>query len=83
MSMDRIAYLDHIRDACERYGVARWVYCLMSNHVHFVVVPSEAGSLYRCFSEAHVGMPVWLSLQELPLPCYEKGRKCGGRRYIY
>jgi putative transposase len=26
----------------------------MSNHVHFVAVPSETDSLARCFSEAHV-----------------------------
>ncbi len=51
---DRLTYLDHIRTACQRYGVVIWAYCLMSNHVHFVAVPSEIDSLARCFSEAHV-----------------------------
>jgi putative transposase len=51
---DRLTYLDHIGNACQRYGVAIWAYCLMSNHVHFVAVPSETDSLARCFSEAHV-----------------------------
>jgi putative transposase len=51
---DRIAYLDNIRDACKRYGVVIWAYCLMNNHTHFVCIPSETDSLARCFSEAHV-----------------------------
>lgn len=51
---DRQTYLDHIGKACNRYGVAIWAYCLMSNHVHFIAVPSETDSLARCFSEAHV-----------------------------
>lgn len=51
---DRLAYLEHVQIACQRYGVSIWAYCLMSNHVHFVAVPSEIDSLARCFSEAHV-----------------------------
>jgi len=61
---DRLAYLDHIRDACEHYGVAIWAYCLMSNHVHFIAVPSEADSLSRCFSEAHVRDTRRINLRE-------------------
>jgi putative transposase len=51
---DRVVYLNHIHDACKRYGVSIWAYCLMNNHVHFVAIPSETDSLARCFSEAHV-----------------------------
>jgi putative transposase len=51
---DRLTYLDLIRTACQRHGVAIWAYCLMSNHVHFIAVPSETDALARCFSEAHV-----------------------------
>ena len=51
---DRFAYLDNIQEACKRYGVVIWAYCLMTNHVHFVAIPSEPDSLARCFSEAHV-----------------------------
>lgn len=51
---DRQTYLYHIGNACNRYGVSIWAYCLMSNHVHFVAVPSQTDSLARCFSEAHV-----------------------------
>jgi len=51
---DRLAYLENIREACDRYGVEIWSYCLMSNHVHFVAIPAAEDSLARCFSEAHV-----------------------------
>jgi putative transposase len=61
---DRIAYLDNIRDACKRYGVIIWAYCLMNNHVHFVAIPAEADSLARCFSEAHVRYTRRINLQK-------------------
>ena len=61
---DRIAYLDHIQDACKRYGVVIWAYCLMNNHVHFVAIPSETDSLARCFSEAHVRYTRRINLRE-------------------
>lgn len=51
---DRIAYLDLVQNACQRFGVSIWAYCLMGNHVHFIAVPAEMDSLARSFSEAHV-----------------------------
>lgn len=51
---DRLAYLNDIREACDRSGVEIWAYCLMGNHVHFVAIPVAEDSLARCFSEAHV-----------------------------
>lgn len=51
---DRIAYLDYVSYACERYGVEIWAWCMMTNHVHFVAIPRKKDSLSRCFSEAHV-----------------------------
>ncbi len=51
---DRMAYLDEIRKGCERYKVAIWAWCLMSNHVHFIAVPETEQGLARCFGVAHV-----------------------------
>ena len=34
-------------------GVEIWAYCLMPNHVHFVVVPSTKGALAKLFHYAH------------------------------
>ena len=51
---DRMTYLQWLRTACDRCGVAIWAYCLMRNHVHLIAVPEREDSLARCLSDAHV-----------------------------
>ena len=36
---DRITYLELLRQSSELYGLSLLGYCLMSNHVHLMVVP--------------------------------------------
>jgi putative transposase len=50
---DRRVYLKLVHTCAARCGVSLRGYCLMSNHVHWVVVPAEADSLTRVFGEAH------------------------------
>lgn len=50
---DYLAYLDYMRDACERHGVEVWAWCLMPNHTHLAVVPSSESALSRAISDAH------------------------------
>ncbi len=50
---DREVYLGLVRSAGARFGVDLLGYCLMTNHVHWVVVPRMADSLARAFGEAH------------------------------
>jgi putative transposase len=38
---------------CDRYGIAVWAYCLMPNHAHLVVVPSDEDGLRLGIGEAH------------------------------
>ncbi len=38
----------------KKYGLDILAYCLMSNHVHFVVVPHDAESLARVFNTVHM-----------------------------
>jgi len=38
----------------EKYGLKILAYCLMRNHVHFIVVPREAESLARVFNTLHM-----------------------------
>ena len=47
------AYLELISAAAKRSGTAIWSYCLMPNHVHFLMVPSEPDGLRKTFAEAH------------------------------
>ena len=57
---DRRRYLHLLGEYSRRHGVAIWAYCLMTNHVHFVAVPSAA----------HCGGPVdpLLGAVEMPWP---------------
>ena len=50
---DRAVYLDAFFDYAARYSLRMWGYCLMSNHVHFVVVPERDRSLARVFGRTH------------------------------
>jgi putative transposase len=38
----------------EKYGLDILAYCLMSNHVHFIVVPRQEESLARVFNTLHM-----------------------------
>ena len=38
---------------CHEYGVAVWAYCLMPNHVHLVLVPTDPVGLSRALGRAH------------------------------
>jgi putative transposase len=50
---DRQAYLALLKEQSARFGVTVLGYCLMSNHVHLVVVPSSAGALARAIGRTH------------------------------
>jgi len=46
-------YLQFMKEQCDKHGLHVISYCLMSNHVHFVVVPETAQSLALAVGEAH------------------------------
>ena len=46
-------YLDLISTSCRKAGTEVWAYCLMSNHVHFVMVPKNEDGLRASLGEAH------------------------------
>ena len=50
---DREEYLTLLAEAAERFGLEFWAWCLMSNHVHFLVVPKKENSLAKGIGEAH------------------------------
>ena len=50
---DHRAYLDLMAEWCAHYGVAIWAYCLMTNHVHLIVVPETEAALGLAIGEAH------------------------------
>jgi putative transposase len=50
---DRRIYLRLLRECGERYGVRWWGYCLMTNHVHLVAVPTKENALANALRLAH------------------------------
>jgi putative transposase len=50
---DYALYLDLLAAAAERAQTEVWAYCLMPNHVHVVLVPSDESGLARTFGELH------------------------------
>ncbi|MCX7634397.1 MAG: transposase [Syntrophales bacterium] len=50
---DRRMYLSYLAEETDKHGVNILAWCLMDNHVHFIAVPREEGSLARAFGEAH------------------------------
>lgn len=46
-------YLALVGAAAHRAGTEIWAYCLIPNHVHFIMVPSQADGLRATFAEAH------------------------------
>jgi putative transposase len=50
---DRRVYLDLLREHTEGCRVSLIGYCLMSNHVHLVLVPKEPKALARALRHTH------------------------------
>jgi len=50
---DFALYRDLLGAAARRPGTRIWSYCLMPNHVHLIVVPSDEDGLRRTFADAH------------------------------
>jgi len=50
---DKKYYLMLLGKYAKKAGVKFWAFCLMDNHVHFIVVPENKKSLAQGFGEAH------------------------------
>jgi putative transposase len=50
---DERVYLDLLTVQLKRHSVECWAYCLMPNHVHFILTPSDEAGLARAVGEAH------------------------------
>lgn len=50
---DRNEYLSLLKQSAERWELSVWAWCLMSTHVHLLVVPRHAESMARAIGEAH------------------------------
>jgi len=50
---DYVLYRDLLAEQCRRADVEVWAWCLMPNHVHLVLVPSDSDGLRRALAAVH------------------------------
>jgi putative transposase len=50
---DYALYCDLLAQSAERADAQIWCYCLMPNHVHIIIVPSDEDGLRRTFADTH------------------------------
>jgi putative transposase len=50
---DYDCYRDWLGDACRANGVEAWAWVLMPNHVHLILVPSDADGIRRALAPLH------------------------------
>ncbi|HTR84436.1 MAG TPA: transposase [Reyranella sp.] len=50
---DYATYRTLLAEGCHAAGVAVWGYCLMPNHVHLILTPSDTDGLRAALGEAH------------------------------
>jgi putative transposase len=63
-----LKYLSWIDEYSRKFHLAIWAYCLMDNHVHFIVQPQKETSLAKVFSVAHMRYSQF----------FNKGRRASG-----
>ena len=50
---DYALYRDLLMENCRNAGVEVWAWCLMPNHVHLILVPSDPDGLRRALARVH------------------------------
>jgi putative transposase len=50
---DYALYRDLLAQSAEKADAEVWCYCLMPNHVHIIIVPSDEDGLRRTFADTH------------------------------
>ena len=50
---DRLVYLDLLRQHCVVHRLSLAGYCFLSNHVHLIVIPTRADSLFLALKHTH------------------------------
>jgi putative transposase len=58
---DRAVYLKYVNDNAQKYEVQIYAFCLMDNHVHFIVKPSRPDSLAAAFRVSHQKYSLYLN----------------------
>lgn len=57
-------YLRLLKQQAERWGLQIWAYCLMTNHVHLILVPQSEDGLTRGLAETHRRYTRYINFRE-------------------
>ncbi len=60
---DEQIYLDLLAAQLKRHAVECWAYCLMPNHVHLILTPSDENGLARAVGETHRRYAAFISVR--------------------
>jgi len=71
---DRRVYLSLLKQYADTYGLSVWAYCLMTNHVHFVVVPEAEETMACTFRDAHQAYAVYQNQRQCETGHFWQGR---------
>ncbi|MBO9601070.1 MAG: transposase [Novosphingobium sp.] len=61
---DRTRYLGLLKGGCAKADVRCLAWCLMDNHVHLVLVPTDADGLRKALADAHRRYTLAINLRE-------------------
>jgi len=61
---DKITYLELLYEQKLKYQMEIWSYCLMDNHVHLIVVPSNQEALAKAIGETHKNYTRMINFRE-------------------
>jgi putative transposase len=60
---DREVYLSLLKEYALEYGVEILRYCLMTNHVHVIAIPTASSGLAKAFGRTHNDYARWLNIR--------------------
>ena len=58
---DRVVYLKYLEENARKYGLKVYAFCLMDNHVHFIVKPEARDSLAKALRVTHQRYALYLN----------------------
>lgn len=61
--LDRKIYLKIFHEYSSKYGLTTIGYCLMTNHIHFIVVPEFSFSISKTFKDTHCSYAKYFNLR--------------------
>lgn len=61
---DYALYIQLLAESCQKHGTEVWGYCLMTNHVHLIMVPSSEDGLRASLGEAHRRYTLYINQRE-------------------